>query len=252
LRAAYGWGSEQDWSEAIAQLEQAAIVGEEGASRQLALVTQMPIEDLLKPPVPEPLSPKARVSIARGFAPPGFGDFLMERAESRLKRATTAGGKIDHQRTAWTSFTKPIDGDIVLAVMQHRAAALMGVPVENHEAPSVIRYRKGQEYVAHYDYLDPAVERERNEIARFGQRIGTVVTYLNHGFEGAPTVFPLLGFGIKGDAGDAIFFANVLPDGNPDKLTLHRAPPPKWGEKWVLSQWIRSKRLTLADELLPA
>lgn len=251
LRAAFGWGSEQDWPRALELLERAAKAAEVGAERQLSLLTQAPIDQLLSPPEPERLTPAARIAVARGFAPPGFSEWLIDRARVRLQRATSGGGNVDEKRTALTSFFTPIDSDLVIAVLQHRAARLLGVPVECHEAPSVISYETGQQYVAHLDSFDPAIPRERENLQRYGQRVGTVVTYLNAGFEGAPTVFPRLNLSFKGEEGDAVFFANVLPDGRPDPLTLHEAPPPVNGRKWVFSQWIRSKRLSLASELMP-
>lgn len=251
LRAAFGWGSAQDWPAALRLLEQAARAGEEGAERQLALLTQMPLDQLLSPPAPERLTPAARVAAARGYAPPGFSEWLIDRARAGLGRATSGGGNIDENRTALTCFFTPADSDLVIAVLQHRAARLLGVPVECHEAPSVISYETGQQYVAHLDSDDPDNPRERATLERYGQRVGTVVTYLNADFDGAPTVFPRLNLSFKGDVGDAVFFANVLPNGLPDPLTLHAAPPPTSGRKWVFSQWIRSKRLSLASELLP-
>lgn len=36
-------------------------------------------------------------------------------------------------------------------------------------------------------------------------------------------------------------FSNTDPAGAPDYATLHAGLPPTTGEKWLLSQWIRSK-----------
>jgi prolyl 4-hydroxylase len=249
LRSAYGWGAQKDWPAALRLLERAAREGEPGARRQHDILTQKPLRDLLEPPVPERLSGAARLAVARGFALPGFGDWLMDRAEAKLQPATTGGGIVDSQRTAMTAFFRPLQSDLVLAALQHRASVLLGVPVECHEAPSVIRYQAGQSYVPHFDFLDPAVERERKEIGTNGQRVATVVTYLNADFEGASTDFPKLGISFRGEPGDAIFFANVLTNGQPDPLTLHSAPAPTSGTKWVLSQWVRAKKLNLAKEL---
>jgi len=45
--------------------------------------------------------------------------------------------------------------------------------------------------------------------------------------------------GHRGGTGDALIFANVDPAGHPDPMTLHAGTPPKSGDKWVFSQWIR-------------
>jgi prolyl 4-hydroxylase len=67
-----------------------------------------------------------------------------------------------------------------------------------------------------------------------------VVTYLNADFEGGPTRFPKLGVEYRGGVGDAVIFANVFRDGQPDMNTLHEGAPVTAGRKWVLSQWIRA------------
>lgn len=249
-RAAYGWGRAQDWPEALRLLEAAAAAGEPEADRQLGLVRQMPLEQLLAPPAPERLTPRARVAVARGFAPPGFSEWLVDRAKGRLEQASAndAGGQA--VRTAMTCAFGPQERDLVLAVLQERAARLLGVPVACHEPPNAISYEPGQEYRRHADFIEPSIPQFQAELAQLGQRVATVVTYLNEDFDGAETVFPDLEVKFRGAPGDAIFFANVLTDGSPDYLTSHAALPPTRGRKWVLSQWIRSKPYPYSAEAL--
>jgi prolyl 4-hydroxylase len=45
----------------------------------------------------------------------------------------------------------------------------------------------------------------------------------------------------RGRKGSAIFFWNVLPDGVHDRRMLHAGLPLTGGEKWMLTQWIRSR-----------
>lgn len=240
-RAAYGWGRAQDWTEALRLLEAAARAGEPDADRQLALVTQMSLDQLLAPPQPERLTPRARVAVARGFAPPGFAEWLIDHAWNRLEAAQANDSSGLAVRTARTCAFGPQQGDLVLAVLQERAARLLGVPVAFHEPPNAISYEPGQEYRQHADFIEPSIPQFRPELDRLGQRVATVVTYLNEDFDGAETVFPDLDIKFRGAPGDAVFFANVLLDGSPDYLTSHCALPPTRGRKWVLSQWIRSK-----------
>jgi len=67
----------------------------------------------------------------------------------------------------------------------------------------------------------------------------TFLIYLNEGFDGGETAFPSLGRRYKGRTGDALFFYNAMPDGTPDRLTLHAGTPTTRGEKYLFSQWIR-------------
>ena len=249
-RAAYGWGRAQSWDEALRLLESAARAGEEGADRQLELVTQAPLEAMLAPPAPERLTPRARVAAAQGFAPAGFSQWLIERAAGRLEDAfaNDAGGTA--VRTAKTCAFGPQERDLVLAILQERAARLLGVPVACHEPPTVISYEPGQEFRRHADFIEPSVPQFRAELQQLGQRVATVVTYLNKDFDSAETIFPDLDIRFRGAPGDAIYFANVLPDGSPDYLTTHAALPPVGGRKWVLSQWIRAKPFPYSAEAL--
>ena len=249
-RAAYGWGRAQDWEEALRLLAAAAKAGEKDAARQLEIVTQLPLDQMLNPPQPERLTSRARVAVARGFAPPGFSEWLIDRASDRLKPAPMNDVYGVGVRTALTSPFGPQDRDLVLGIMQERAARLLGVPIACHEPPNAISYEPGQEFRTHADFVEPSVPEYQAELRHFGQRVGTFVTYLNRDFEGAETVFPDLGIHFRGEPGDAIFFANVLPDGRPDYLTSHCALPPSSGRKWVLSQWIRSKPFPYSAEAL--
>ena len=249
-RAAYGWGRAQDWDEALRLLEAAARAGEADAGRQLALVTQKPLGEMLSPPPPERLTPLARVAVARGFAPPGFSEWLIDRAKDRLEPAFANDSSGLSVRTATTCAFGPQQRDMVLAMLQHRASQLLGVPVACHEPPNVISYEPGQEYRQHADFIEPSVAQFQGELERLGQRVATVVTYLNDDFDGAETVFPDLDIKFRGSPGDAVYFANVLLDGSPDYLTSHSALPPTRGRKWVLSQWIRAKPFPFPAETL--
>jgi len=249
-RAAYGWGRTQDWEEALALLEAAAKAGEPNASRQLELMTQMPLDQLLAPPAPERLTPHARIAVARGFAPPGFSEWMIERAAPALIPAAVNDARGTAIRTATTCGFGPQERDLILAVLQERAARLIGVPIAYHEPPTVISYEPGQLFAMHADFVEPSIPQFQADLQKFGQRTGTFITYLNDDFEGAETLFPDLDIKFRGAPGDAIFFANVLPDGSPDYTTKHCGLPPIRGRKWVFSQWIRSKPFPYLPEAL--
>lgn len=171
-----------------------------------------------------------------------FSEWLIDRARDRLVAASVnEAGAGPVQRTARDAAFGPQNRDLVIAVMQERAAHLVGVPVEYHEPPNVISYEPGQEFSLHADYIDPRVSQFHAELQHLGQRTATIVTYLNEDFEGAETWFPDAGVKYRGHRGDAIVFSNVRPDGSPDFNTRHAGLPPTSGRKWVLSQWIRNK-----------
>ena len=244
-RAAYGWGRQQSWDDALELLRRAAETGEADAERQLALVTQAPIAQLLEPPEADLLSNISQIGACRGFAPPGFSEWLIDHASQRLVAASVnAAGDGPALRTARDAAFGPKQRDLVLAIMQERAARLIGIPVQFHEPPNVISYEPGQEFSLHTDFIDPRPAEFQAELQALGQRTATIVTYLNSDFEGAETIFPDAQVKFRGETGDAIVFSNVLADGSPDYNTRHAGLPPTSGRKWVFSQWIRSKPFT--------
>lgn len=241
VRAAFGWGRPKSWSEAIALARRAAEAGEAEAERELALVTQSPIEQLLAAPDADLLTDKAQIGSVAGYAPPGFSEWLIDHAAERLVSASVNQAGSVAVRTARDAAFGPQQRDLILAVLQERAAHLTGVPIQFHEPPNVISYEPGQEFSLHVDYIDPRVDAFQQELQVLGQRTATVVTYLNDDFDGAETWFPDVGVKFRGNTGDAVVFANVHADGSPDLATRHAGLPPTRGRKWVLSQWIRNR-----------
>jgi hypothetical protein len=55
----------------------------------------------------------------------------------------------------------------------------------------------------HFDFIDPAAPSYAAEVRQLGQRIATVLLYLNEDYEGGGTVFPELGIDHRGKQGDA-------------------------------------------------
>jgi len=251
IDTAYGWKRGRDWTQAVRLLGEAARAGEPDAARQYELVTQMEIEELLSPPRIEAQSRLIQVGICRGFAPPGFSEWLINKAEPRLRAASAKGAEDSSVRTARGAPFGPRDRDLVVAVLQERAARLSRVPIEYHEPPNVISYEAGQEFKQHVDYIDPQVPEFRSELEYLGQRTVTLVTYLNEDFEGAETHFLRANLKLRGRTGDSVVFLNVHANGEPDYDTIHCAPPPTRGRKWILSQWIRNKPFLYRPEDLP-
>jgi hypothetical protein len=128
-------------------------------------------------------------------------------------------------------------------VIQSRIGAAIGVPLSVMEAFAVLNYRPGEQASDHFDYLDPAIPAYAEEIGRVGQRIATVLLYLNEDYEGGETAFPELGLQHRGRTGEALAFFSVDAAGGCDPRTLHAGLPPNRGEKWVLSQFVRDRRV---------
>lgn len=111
------------------------------------------------------------------------------------------------------------------------------------ESLQVVRYKKGEEYTPHHDFVYPQVDD------RFqGTRYATLLIYLNTVKEGGETRFPRAmnnknahGLEIAPKAGTAVLFYNLLPDGNYDDLSQHGSNAVLRGEKWLANLWVSKK-----------
>jgi prolyl 4-hydroxylase len=110
-------------------------------------------------------------------------------------------------------------------------------PVERGEGLQILRYRPGAQYQPHHDYFDPARPGTPRILERGGQRVGTVVMYLNTPERGGATTFPDAGLSVGPTRGSAVFFSYDRP--HPATRTLHGGAPVLAGEKWVATKWLR-------------
>ena len=120
-------------------------------------------------------------------------------------------------------------------------AAVLGMPVRNMEGPTILHYDAGQEITEHFDFVNPQIPHYAEEINSPGERVVTFLVYLNDDYDGGETEFPRLGVRHKARRRDGLFFVNALPDGTPDTRMVHAGRPPTRGEKWIVSQFVRSR-----------
>jgi prolyl 4-hydroxylase len=128
----------------------------------------------------------------------------------------------------------------LLARIERRLAALADWPLEYGEGIQVLRYGPGAQYKPHYDWFDPAEPGHAAILARGGQRVASIVMYLNTPAHGGATVFPDAGLEVAAIKGNAVFFAYDRP--HPLSRSLHGGAPVHAGEKWVATKWLRESR----------
>lgn len=118
-----------------------------------------------------------------------------------------------------------------------RLSALLDWPVEHGEGLQVLHYGPGAEYKPHYDYFDPSRPGAGDTLKRGGQRVASVVMYLNTPEAGGSTSFPDVHFEVAAIKGNAVFFS--YDRAHPMTKSLHGGSPVKAGEKWVATKWLR-------------
>ncbi|XP_068247508.1 prolyl 4-hydroxylase subunit alpha-1-like isoform X2 [Palaemon carinicauda] len=72
-----------------------------------------------------------------------------------------------------------------------------------------------------------------------GDRMGTVIYYMNDVLNGGDLLFPRIRLTITPKKGTAILFYSLKKNGNFDKLSAHASCPVSVGEKWVAVKWFR-------------
>ena len=231
--------------------------------RQRGVVQQPATADVLAPavPVPEPgldgkpyrlMSDGHRVHVLTSLKSPRvvvFGgllsdaecDGLIALSAPRLSRSETVqnetgGSEVHAARTSDGMFFERGERPLI-ATIEARIAELLCWPVSHGEGLQILRYRPGAEYKPHFDYFDPKHAGTPRILERGGQRVGTLVMYLNTPDGGGGTVFPDVGLEVAPVRGNAVFFS--YERAHPSTKTLHGGAPVTAGEKWVATKWLR-------------
>ncbi|MGF6723255.1 prolyl 4-hydroxylase [Paraburkholderia sp. GAS41] len=182
-----------------------------------------------------------------------FGDVLspeecaemIERSRHRLKRSTTVNAEtgqedIIRNRTS-EGIWFPRGEDAFIERIDQRIASLMNWPIENGEGLQILHYGTSGEYRPHFDYFPPDQPGSAVHTARGGQRVATLIVYLNDVPDGGETIFPEAGFAVAGRQGGAVYFRYLNGQRQLDPLTLHGGAPVRAGDKWIMTKWMRER-----------
>jgi hypothetical protein len=177
------------------------------------------------------LAERPRVQVIEGFANAEICDWIIHAARPLLSPSTSYDRKAS--RSVANHYAGSPELDFIVTALIHRIAALTGTTPTGREGTSVLRYRPGQTFEPHYDFLDPSEPDLATQLAQEGQRDMTFLLSLSDDFEGGETDFPRAQRRYKGRKGDAVLWHNVTPDGLPDYEALHAGLAPTRGEKWA-------------------
>lgn len=170
---------------------------------------------------------------------------MIERSRHRLKRSTTVNpdtGKEDVIRNRTSEGIWYQRGeDAFIERMDRRISSLMNWPVENGEGLQILHYGTTGEYRPHFDYFPPDQSGSAVHTAQGGQRVATLVIYLNDVPDGGETIFPEAGMSVAARQGGAVYFRYMNGQRQLDPLTLHGGAPVLGGDKWIMTKWMRER-----------
>ena len=236
---ANGTGGPADWQTALRLLEDQS-AGDADSARQLALISQMELDDVGQPrniAPSERLSKAPEVLLFKALLNVDECQYLIDSATPSFQSSVivdpASGQMRPHPvRTSDTAAFPWVDETPAIHAINQRLAAASGTPAENGEPLQILRYAPGQEYRPHHDAL-PHTDN---------QRILTMLVYLNDAYEGGETIFLKTGLKVKGAIGDALLFRNADQQGRPYPAAQHAGLPVRAGQKLIASRWIHEKR----------
>ncbi len=172
-------------------------------------------------------------------------DQLRALATTRLARSEvvspgTGVGVVQDIRTSEGANFGRSENELIARV-DTRAAAIMRMAEDHGEGLQAMRYGVGAQYVPHFDFFPPDDPGSQSHLKNGGQRVSTLIMYLNDVEAGGETVFPRIDFSYVPRKGQALYFEYTAPDGSLDPLSLHGGAPVVRGEKWILTKWMRER-----------
>lgn len=171
-----------------------------------------------------------------GFLTPEECDAVVEAARAKgMQRSTVVSTEgASSTRTSSTTFLGADESPVVGRVFA-KVAAMLGASEDRFEKMQVIAYQENQQYKAHYD---PCFKCANGTDL---PREFTVLVYLNDGFEGGTTDFPLADpqASVVPEQGMALVFRN-MKNGKIVRASKHQGSPVSRGTKWAATVWVRS------------
>ena len=259
LCAAWGIAQPRNIDAALDDLLLAAQGGWTPAQRQLQLLARgahgdwealrhaIDLSALTSAPALRILSEHPFIAVVDRFASAAECAWLIERGRPTLARAKvyrdspiaqTAASRTNSE----TGFTIG-NADVFLSLLRDRMASVTSMATRFFEVTKLLHYSAGQQFALHSDFLATNTPELQKEIQMRGQRVLTLLVYLNDDYDGGVTEFPRAGLRFRGNRGDALIFRNTDATGAPDYASVHAGTVVERGEKWLLSQWVRAKPL---------
>jgi len=171
-------------------------------------------------------------------------EIVKKMAQPRFKRATVQNhvtGALEpaSYRISKSAWLKSEESRFVHEVSR-RVGDITGLDMDTAEELQVVNYGIGGHYEPHFDHARRDEESAFESLGT-GNRIATWLFYMSDVEAGGATVFPALNISLWPRKGSAVFWYNLLPNGEGNERTRHAACPVLTGSKWVSNKWIHER-----------
>lgn len=203
---------------------------------RVAEAVQWPHERRLPQPIVRHAAP--RVATLNRLLLRDECDYIVSRGAPFLKRAQSAGADTQGRRTNTTALFGPMQTDVLIQSLDELISRALGAHPVTGDTLALMHYAPGQAFVP--SGSPSAVPQATIEQIDRTHLVKTIIVYLNDGYEGGESSFPRLGWRYKGRRGDALMWHVRNADNEVDPRSIPEGTPPRAGEKFVLSKWIRA------------
>jgi prolyl 4-hydroxylase len=185
--------------------------------------------------------PYIKPEIMENFLTPEECDAIIKHSKDKLLDSEVVSGKdhkIRNSKQVWIE-----KENLLVKKIYDKLSAKFNIPIENAENLQVVNYKPNQYYNEHHDACCDNNNSCRDFVKRGGQRILTILIYLNNEFTDGETYFKNLNLKIKPPKGSAIIFRPLAEGTNKcHPLALHAGLPITTGEKWICNVWFRERK----------
>jgi len=157
---------------------------------------------------------------------------------SRVISDQQSGAASDNRTSEGMNFHAGLR-DVVVTNIIRRLCTVADCEFSQTEALAMLMYIPGAQYRVHPDYFPVDTESGGRLIENGGQRIKTIICYLNQVSGGGETEFPDLNITIRPEPGSVLYFENADDAGRPFLNSRHAGLPVDAGIKWISTLWIR-------------
>ena len=159
---------------------------------------------------------------------------FIKASEGKLKPSTviSPGKHVQHESRTSENCWIEHDANEIIHEVSKRLSILVQMPIRNAEQYQLVFYEKGAQYKPHFDSFDYDTEDGKNNWEPGGQRMVTVLAYLNDVEDGGETYFDHFNLKIKPTIGKTLIW--------PAEWThAHRGELLKKGQKFIITGWMQ-------------